>query len=132
MHHASTFTSGITASVKQDKFKRWAFAFQIPLSVYLFRTLSLIQTSLCVWPPSLQHPTRPNTSVCSACVTRRRFYGRTTTLYIICKILTSILFYISIKYMSKIYLVFGDKCFMFVLARPLEHTFIYNHLIVYL
>ena len=24
--------------------------------------------------------------------------------------------------MPKIYLVFGDKCFMFVLARPLEHT----------
>ena len=37
MHHASTFTSGITASVKQEKFKRWAFSFQIPLStVYLY------------------------------------------------------------------------------------------------
>ena len=36
MHHASTFTSGITASVKQEKFKRCAFSFQIPLSVYLF------------------------------------------------------------------------------------------------
>ena len=35
MHHASTFTSGITASVKQEKFKRWAFSIQIPLSVYL-------------------------------------------------------------------------------------------------
>ena len=23
--------------------------------------------------------------------------------------------------MTTIYLVFGDKCFMFVLARPLEH-----------
>ena len=28
--------------------------------------------------------------------------------------------------MSKIYLVFGDKCYMFVLARPLEHTCIYH------
>ena len=27
--------------------------------------------------------------------------------------------------MSKFYLVFGDKCFMFVLARPLEHNCVY-------
>ena len=27
--------------------------------------------------------------------------------------------------MSKVYLVFGDKCFIFVLARPLEHKYMY-------
>ena len=37
-------------------------------------------------------------------------------------ILTSILFYIFNKICPKIYLVFGDKCFMLVLARPLEHN----------
>ena len=29
--------------------------------------------------------------------------------------------------MSKIYLVFGDKCFMFISARPLEHNGYYFH-----
>ena len=37
-------------------------------------------------------------------------------------ILASILFYIFNKICPKIYLVFGDKCFMLVLARPLEHN----------
>ena len=37
-HNESRFdlTSGITTSVTQDKFKRWAFSFQVPLLVHLF------------------------------------------------------------------------------------------------
>ena len=35
------------------------------------------------------------------------------------------------KFMSKIDLDFGDKCFMFVLARSLEHKSGYHHVRVY-
>ena len=54
MHHASTFTSGITASVKQEKFKRWAFSFQIPLSVYLFHALKS-NDKIIICAPVLRH-----------------------------------------------------------------------------
>ena len=53
MHHASTFTLGITASVKQEQFKRWAFSFQIPLSVYLYTSAGPLSECKPITSPEL-------------------------------------------------------------------------------